>query len=214
MSSGHNGDAEFGYGAGEIDPVEALNPGLVYDANIEDYIRFLCGQGFNTTVLPLITGDDDTCLNITDTSARDLNYPSFALKAPHPKYHVSGSFTRTVTNVGLPISTYKAIVTSPKGLHITVNPNVLSFSSVGEKRTYVLTIDGILKKSIGSASLIWDDGNFKVRSPIVVYDERAEKDAPSSNSYVLVAIVVGSSLGGFIILVLISIVIVKKCRQR
>jgi len=45
-----------------------------------------------------------------------------------------------------------------------------------------------------------------VRSPIVVYDERAEKDASSSNSYIRVDIVVGSSLGGFIILVLISIV--------
>jgi hypothetical protein len=191
-----------------------LNPRLVYDANVDDYIRFLCGQGFNTTVLPLITGEEDTCFNTTYTSARDLNYPSFALKAPSPKHRVSGSFIRTVTNVGLPIATYKAIVTPPKGLHITVNPSVLSFTSIGEKKTFVLTIDGILKKAIGSASLIWDDGTFKVRSPIVVYDERAEKEAPSSKSYVRVAIVVGSSLGGFIILVLISIVIVKKCRQR
>jgi len=37
-----------------------------------------------------------------------------------------------------------------------------------------------------------------VRCPIVVYNERAENDAPSSNSYVRVAIVVGSSLGGLL----------------
>ncbi|KEH18501.1 hypothetical protein MTR_8g021390 [Medicago truncatula] len=93
-SPGNNGDAEFGYGVGEINPVEALNPGLAD----KDSIR--------TTVLPLIIGDEDTCFNTTYTSAGDLNYPSFALNAPSPKHRVSGSFIQTITNVGLPISIY------------------------------------------------------------------------------------------------------------
>nr|XP_027187920.1 cucumisin-like [Cicer arietinum] len=134
---------------------------------------FLCGLGYSQSVLQLITEDDITCFDTV--SARDLNYPSFALKAPRPKHHLSGSFKRTVTNVGLPMSIYRAIMTVPKGLIVSVNPSVLSFTSLGEKKTYVLTIEGKLKKSINSASLVWDDGNFQVRSPIIIFDERAEK---------------------------------------
>ncbi|WJX58795.1 hypothetical protein P8452_44211 [Trifolium repens] len=167
--------AEFAYGAGQIDPIKALNPGLVYDANEVDYITFLCGQGFNTSTLQLITGEKIICSEIAYTTARDLNYPSFALKVPHPKHHISGSFKRTVTNVGSPNSTYIAILTLSKGLNISVNPDVLYFTSLGEKQTYVLTIDGKIKKSIESTSLIWDDGKYQVRSPIVVFDERIEK---------------------------------------
>lgn len=139
---------------------------------MNDYIRFLCGQGYNKTTLPLVTCDYNSCsFGTTYASARDLNYPSFALKAARPKHHFSGSFYRTVTNVGLPVW---ATLTGPKGINISVKPNVLSFTSLGERQTYVLTIDGKMKKSIGSASIIWDDGTYQVRSPIVVFDERAE----------------------------------------
>ncbi|CAI8586224.1 unnamed protein product [Vicia faba] len=193
MSPVNNRDAEFGYGAGEVDAVKALHPGLVYDADEEDYIKLLCGHGFNTTAaLQLITGDNSSCSEITPGSARDLNYPSFALKAAHPKQHVSGRFHRIVTNVGTPFSTYRAIVTAPRGLHIYVIPSVLSFTSLGENHTYVVIVDGVLKKSMVSASLTWDDGYFNVRSPIVIFDERAERVATSSTlrNVVIITVVV------------------------
>ncbi|KAK7300771.1 hypothetical protein RJT34_11621 [Clitoria ternatea] len=171
FSPTNNRDAEFAYGAGQINPSKAVNPGLVYDAGESDYIRFLCGQGFSSKTLQLITGDNSTCPEATYvSSARDLNYPSFALQATHSKHNVSGSFNRTVTNVGSSKSTYKAIVTAPEGLKIQVNPSVLSFTSVGQKQTFVVTIDGAIYESIVSASLVWDDGEYQVRSPIVVYD--------------------------------------------
>ncbi|KAI5434344.1 hypothetical protein KIW84_021267 [Lathyrus oleraceus] len=173
MSPDKNPDAEFAYGAGQIDPIKAMNPGLVYDANEEDYIRFLCGQGLNMSILLQITERIINCSEIGYLTARDLNYPSFAFKAPRSKHHLNGSFKRAVTNVGLPMSTYRAFVTAPKGLNISVIPNVLSFTSLGEKQTFTLTVNGKMKKSIGSASLIWDDGKYQVRSPIVVFDERA-----------------------------------------
>lgn len=124
--------------------------------------------------MQLITKENIICSEIAHTTARDLNYPSFALKAPHPKHHITGTFKRTVTNVGSPMSTYIATVNAPKGLNISVTPSVLSFTSVGEKQSFVLTILGKMKRSIRSASLIWDDGKFQVRSPIVIFDERAE----------------------------------------
>jgi hypothetical protein len=37
-----NGDVEFGC---HVDAVKTLNFNLIYDANADDYIRFLCGQG-------------------------------------------------------------------------------------------------------------------------------------------------------------------------
>ncbi|KAK7276330.1 hypothetical protein RIF29_17469 [Crotalaria pallida] len=162
-------DAEFGYGAGQIDPAKAANPGLVYDADENDYVRFLCGQGYSSRTLRLITGDKSSCSKTNYGTARDLNYPSFALQVPRSEPNVGGSFNRTVTNVGLPRSTYKAIVTAPPGLRIQVNPSVLSFTSLGQKQTFVLTVDGTIAQPIVSASLVWDDGKFQVRSPIIVF---------------------------------------------
>ncbi|KAL0003222.1 hypothetical protein SO802_017003 [Lithocarpus litseifolius] len=168
MSAEKNPDAEFAYGAGNINPLKAPNPGLIYDIDALDYIKFLCAQGYNTKLLQHVTGDKSSCSKETDEKSLDLNYPSFALSTP-PSNSISHVFNRTVTNVGSSTSTYKAIVTSPHGLSIKVNPSVLSFTSLKQKLSFALTIEGTIEKQIVSASLIWDDGTFQVRSPIVVY---------------------------------------------
>lgn len=164
----NNLHAEFAYGAGQIDPSKALYPGLVYDAGEIDYVRFLCGQGYSSRSLQLVTGDSSSC---TETSsARDLNYASFALFSPPSNSNiVSGSFNRTVTNVGSATCTYKAHVIGPEGLIIEANPNVLSFTSLNQKLSFVLTINGTINEAVASASLTWDDGKVQVRSPIVVF---------------------------------------------
>ena len=51
MSSKHNLDKEFGYGAGHINPLGAVHPGLIYDASEIDYVHFLCGQGIVLEIL-------------------------------------------------------------------------------------------------------------------------------------------------------------------
>ncbi|XP_027187142.2 small ribosomal subunit protein eS8y-like [Cicer arietinum] len=78
-------------------------------------------------------------------------------------------------------STYKAILASPKGVNIFVELDVLSFTSLEEKQTCVLTLDGATKEFIGSGSLIWDDGRHQLKSPIIIFDERAEKISDSPN---------------------------------
>ncbi|KAK7305805.1 hypothetical protein VNO77_43717 [Canavalia gladiata] len=164
-----NLEAEFAYGAGQIDPSKAVNPGLVYDAGEIDYVRLLCGQGYSSRSLQLITGDNSSCSETSYGTSRDLNYASFALNVLPSNSSISGSFKRTVTNVGSSTSTYKATVTAPQGLKIGVNPSVLSFTSLGQKQTFVLTIEGTIEKAIVSASLVWDDGKVQVRSPIIVF---------------------------------------------
>ncbi|XP_058746535.1 cucumisin-like [Vicia villosa] len=164
-------DAEFAYGAGQINPIKALYPGLVYDANEEDYIKFLCDQGLNMSMLLQITESIVDCPERGHMTPRNLNYPSFAFKVPRIKHHLNARFKRIVTDVGLPMSTYRAFVTAPKELNISVTANVLSFTPLGEKQNFI-TINGKLKKSIGSASLTWGDGKYQVRSPIVVFYER------------------------------------------
>ncbi|TQD89418.1 hypothetical protein C1H46_025061 [Malus baccata] len=169
MSANLNPEAEFAYGAGLINPSRAPYPGLVYDAAEIDYINFLCAHGYSTRLLKAVTGDSCSSSQSSHGTLSDhLNYPSVALYASNPK-SVNGIFNRTVTNVGSPKSTYKAKVSAPPGLKIKVNPCVLKFTSLGQKLSFQITVTGLIEKTIVSGSLVWDDGKFQVRSPIVVY---------------------------------------------
>ncbi|KAK4774380.1 hypothetical protein SAY86_009315 [Trapa natans] len=161
--------AEFAYGTGNINPLKAVNPGLVYDANQTDYVKFLCGQGYNKITLRIMTGDDSTCSNATNGTVWDLNYPSFTLPTASVSTPIDQIFTRTVTNVGDPTSTYRSVVSAPAGLSIQVVPEALSFNSLGQKLSFNVTVGGSISRSMVSASLVWDDGVHQVRSPIVVY---------------------------------------------
>jgi hypothetical protein len=168
MSAKKNYEAEFAYGAGNINLLKALNPGLIYDIGALDYIKFLCGEGYNTNLLHLVAGDNSSCSIAFKGTVFKLNYHSFAIFLSSSRSY-SQFYCWTVTNVGLPTSTYKAIVTGTlTGLRIKVKPSVLAFTSLGQKLSFVLTIEGTADEGIVSASLVWDDGKFQVRSLIVV----------------------------------------------
>lgn len=170
MDPKKNDDQEFAYGSGHLNPLNATEPGLVYDASEDDYINFLCKQGYNTTTLQLVTGDNSTCNSTKPGRAWDLNYPSFAL-AVEDNQQIRGVFTRTVTNVGSANSTYTARMYMSGLVSVSVYPSVLSFSAVGEKKSFTLNVYGpvIAQQPIVSGAIIWEDGIHVVRSPIVVY---------------------------------------------
>ncbi|TYH00449.1 hypothetical protein ES288_A10G277600v1 [Gossypium darwinii] len=160
-----NTDLEFAYGSGLINPSSAIDPGLVYDTGEIDYIKYLCGQGYSSKQLRLVTGDNRTgCTKATNGSALDLNYPTFALvvSLSGDDTYFSRDFHRTVTNVGSPVSTYNAIINAPKELDIKVKPNVLSFKSIGEKKSFVVTVAVKVGLPTVSGTLVWDDGVHKV----------------------------------------------------
>ncbi|XP_057812474.1 subtilisin-like protease SBT4.3 [Salvia miltiorrhiza] len=162
---------EFAYGSGHINPNATLDPGLVFNASEADYINFLCKQGYNTTTLRLVTGDNSTCTSTTPGRAWDLNYPSFSLYVEDGQ-QIIGTFTRTVTNVGATNSTYTASMYMPPLINVKVEPSVLTFSSTEETQTFTVTVTGpaITQQPIMSGAIMWSDGIHSVRTPLVVYN--------------------------------------------
>ncbi|CAK7329341.1 unnamed protein product [Dovyalis caffra] len=165
--------AEWGYGAGQIDPIKALDPGLVYDLSEIDYIRFLCKASYSGTALRIVTGEQNlNCSSISPFGGHDaLNYPSMNVHLENPQSSITAAFIRTVTNVGSEKSTYKAVVKAPKDLKVTVNPDTLVFNKVNEKKSFKVKIQGppLEDTPVLSASLEWiDSNNHKVKSPVVI----------------------------------------------
>ncbi|KAK7822089.1 subtilisin-like protease sbt4.15 [Quercus suber] len=164
--------AELAYGAGQIDPVRALHPGLIYDMSKSDYIRFLCNEGYSGTALKVLTEGKTNCSSIPDIGGHDaLNYPSMYLQLNSANSSISAIFHRTVTNVGLEKAIYKAVVKAPATLKVTVVPKELAFSHLYEKKSFMVVIKGPPLNNISSlsASLEWNDAKHRVKSPIHIF---------------------------------------------
>ncbi|WOL12040.1 subtilisin-like protease SBT3.9 [Canna indica] len=154
----------FDYGSGFPVPSRVLDPGLIYDAQASDYKAFLCSIGYDDKSLQLITGDSSKC-NGSSPSPSNLNYPSITV----PNLKGNYTITRTVTNVGIPSATYQAQVSPPTGINVTVVPQILSFSSYGQKHNFTVTFTTTSpSKDYVFGSLSWKTDNIKVTSPLVV----------------------------------------------
>lgn len=162
--TGRRGNA-FDYGSGFTNPTKVLDPGLIYDAQPADYKSFLCSLGYDEKSLRLITRDNSTCSNQTSTAVFSLNYPSIAV----PNLKDEFSVTRTVTNVGKPKSIYKAVVSNPAGINVTVVPNRLIFYSYGQKIKFMVNFRvSAPSKGYLFGSLSWRSRESRVSSPLVV----------------------------------------------
>ena len=142
MNSTRSPDREFGYGAGHIHPLKAVNPGLVYETSKDDYVNMLCNMGYDPTKIKKIVGDNNsTCATKTKQAPRQLNYPSMVARLKEV-----GPFTvtsaRMVTNVGFANSTYQAKITRSSEIDVKVEPRTLSFKSLNEKKSFVVTVTG------------------------------------------------------------------------
>ncbi|KAH0926970.1 hypothetical protein HID58_019226 [Brassica napus] len=102
---------EFAYGAGHVDPIKAVNPGLVYEVDKSDHINFLCGMNYILKMLQLISGEAVTCTG--KTLPKNLNYPSMTARVAAGK-QFQVNFSRTLRNLGMR-STYKAEVSGRNG---------------------------------------------------------------------------------------------------
>ncbi|PQQ14603.1 subtilisin-like protease SBT1.7 [Prunus yedoensis var. nudiflora] len=167
----------FDHGAGHVDPVSALNPGLVYDLTVDDYLNFLCALNYSASEINSLAKRSYTCDKKKKYSVRDLNYPSFAVNfgSRYGGGTTSSNvvkYTRTLTNVGPP-GTYKASVTSESQLvKISVEPETLSFSQANEKKVYTVTLSAVGSvpaNAVNSFGRVeWSDGKHIVGSPIAI----------------------------------------------
>ncbi|CAB4271346.1 unnamed protein product [Prunus armeniaca] len=167
----HENEREFAYRSGLLNPTKAVDPGLVFDASEKDYVDFLCKQSYNSTTVRKLTGDKSVCRGIKPARAWDLNYPSFSL-AVEDGHEIKGNFHRTVTNVGKPNSTYNVSIVMPDSIKVNVEPSVLSFTDVGEKKSFRVDVNGphITQVPIISGSITWKNGKHVVKSPLVIYN--------------------------------------------
>ena len=142
-------------GAGQVDPARMVDPGLVYDANLGDYLKFIQGTGVDLG-LP------------SSTLPRDMNVASFSLGNLTGKIEV----TRTVT--ALTPGVYKVKANVP-GIQVNVAPAALNFKAAGEKKTFKVTFENksaaLGKFAMGSLS--WQGAGKTVTSPIAVRPQSA-----------------------------------------
>uniref|UniRef100_A0A803MQH3 Uncharacterized protein n=1 Tax=Chenopodium quinoa TaxID=63459 RepID=A0A803MQH3_CHEQI len=191
--NGNSSEDPLNSGAGLLNPVDAVHPGLVYDISPKDYIRYLCFEGYNESALSLIHGTENStnhynCSKFKQGIGADgLNYPSMHLQLAVNATRISGVFLRTVTYVGHGAAVYKAQVTSPnKGVSIKVIPDVLIFTKARQKRSFNVMVKGTVTDPTSTSFLddwweptiythnsflewVESSSNHRVRSPIVIY---------------------------------------------
>lgn len=154
----------FSYGGGHVRPSRAVDPGLVYDLGLKDYLNVLCSLGYNQSQIEVVSDESHKCPK--PISLTNLNYPSITV----PKLSGSITVTRTLKNVGT-AGTYEARVQKPAGISVSVKPNSLTFKKVGEEKSFKVTLkvkNSKAAKKYVFGKLIWSDGKHNVRSPIVV----------------------------------------------
>ncbi|GAB2282680.1 hypothetical protein Dimus_017218 [Dionaea muscipula] len=165
----------FDHGAGHVDPVSALDPGLVYDLTVDDYLDFLCALGYTPFQINTLARRNYTCDASKKYSLGDFNYPAFAVSFKTGQAGAGNTsalsvvkYTRTVTNVGSP-GTYKATVRSEgDNVKIVVEPDTLSFTKLNDQQSYTVTFTaGAMPSSINSfARIEWSDEKHVVGSPV------------------------------------------------
>ncbi|XP_061354262.1 subtilisin-like protease SBT1.7 [Gastrolobium bilobum] len=165
------------YGAGHVDPVAALDPGLVYDATVDDYLSFFCALNYTSSQIKLATRRQFTCNKRIKYRVEDLNYPSFAVPFDADDSGIRGGsqkpstvqYKRILSNVGTPSTYTVSVLSMSPSVKIVVEPQTLSFGKLYEKKSYTVTFTSSSSMPFGTntfAHLEWSDGKHKVTSPI------------------------------------------------
>ncbi|RLM54338.1 hypothetical protein C2845_PM10G03440 [Panicum miliaceum] len=171
----------FSYGSCHVNPVNALDPGLVYDTTLADYNNFLCSlkltqnpvqdlQGNLPVGLPInysvpvnlllrlfnAAGKPCAYSQVPNGRPEDMNYPSIAVTC------LSGSTTvrRRLRNVGAPGES-RVTVIEPVGVKVTVAPDMLGFG-IDEEKEFTVKLDVVdadAASNYAFGSIVWLDAN-------------------------------------------------------
>ncbi|GFZ18144.1 subtilisin-like serine endopeptidase family protein [Actinidia rufa] len=158
-------------GAGHVDPLRAMDPGLVYDVKTSYYILFPCNIGYTidqiNSIVTLSPSTILSCPKGSYPSNENLNYTSITVS----NLQSTVTIKRIVCNVWWKkAAIYFARIVKPNSVEVVVWPRVLIFSCFREEVSHYATFKP-LKKSQGRydfGELVWSDGFHFVRSPLVV----------------------------------------------
>ncbi|XP_078434502.1 subtilisin-like protease SBT3 [Wolffia australiana] len=164
----------FALGSGQVNPNNALNPGLVYDAGAVDYVNLLCAANLTGEQIMAITrSSGEDC----SRASLDLNYPSFLAYFSSNETmlgeNASRVFRRTLTNVAEGSWSYHSSFNSMEGIKLQVEPQTLVFREKNEKQSFTLRVEvskGMDEDQVVHGALTWIDSlnQHVVRSPVVV----------------------------------------------
>ncbi|XP_047951647.1 subtilisin-like protease 4 isoform X2 [Salvia hispanica] len=158
----------FATGSGHVNPSRAKDPGLVYDIHPQDYLSYLCGLGYTDRQVELFLHRRVNCAVESRIAEAELNYPSFSIIFSGKSTN-SQVYTRTVTNVGDPDSSYEVEISPPSGVDVRVEPTTLNFSETKQKLQYKVTFSRLTPNTnFVQGFLKWTSPSHSVRSPIVV----------------------------------------------
>jgi Subtilase family/Fibronectin type-III domain/PA domain/Peptidase inhibitor I9 len=149
------------YGSGHVRPGLAFDPGLVYDASVNDWLKYACGIGQLQLVTPAAV-----CVGVGSIDPSDLNYPSIAIGDLAGKQTVKRTFTNTNTKA----SQYRVTIQAPPGFTVKVSKAKITVPPL-KSRTYSVTVTrtNAALGQWGFGSLTWTDNRgHSVRSPLAV----------------------------------------------
>ncbi|XP_057502029.1 subtilisin-like protease SBT1.7 [Actinidia eriantha] len=163
-------------GSGHVNPQLATDPGLIYDADISDYTKFLCSLNYTKEQMKVFVDGPSTCSSYF-SSPGDLNYPSFCVVFKPKNYVIE--LKRTVTNVAevLP-ERYKVRIVNARAekFAVSVEPRDLIFERSYEKQSYrvkfksnyVFDNSSSIVEQMVFGSISWESDRHIVRSPFTV----------------------------------------------
>ena len=160
----------FDFGSGVVNPIKALQPGLVYETSTEDYLGFLCNYGLTSKQIKIIAGNETyQCPSGAKVDLiSNMNYPSIAISMLDKG---STTISRSLTSLNPDqASTFKVTIDGPPGLDVKVSPQTLQFSKTSSKLSFnvVFTTSNVATKGYVFGTLTWNDGKHNVRTPFAV----------------------------------------------
>lgn len=152
-------------GVGEINPLKALSPGLVFETTTENYLEFLCYYGYPEKNIRSMSNTKFNCPKISiDELISNVNYPSISITKLN-RHQPAKTIQRTATNVAALNSTYIAKVHAPVGLIVKVLPEKLVFTEGVRRVPFQVSFYGKeAPRGYNFGSITWFDGRHSVRT--------------------------------------------------
>ncbi|KAF8044202.1 hypothetical protein BT93_A2246 [Corymbia citriodora subsp. variegata] len=159
----------FATGAGHVNVSKAVDPGLIYDTELTDYVPYLCGLNYSDGDVSLIVGKEVSCSSIESIPDYQLNYPSISVNFVRLGSNVS--VKRTVRNVGPANSRYKLVIEPIAGIgSINVSPRELVFTKANETISYTVNFTRKASPQAVNAqgAITWVSAQHSVRTAVAV----------------------------------------------